>query len=93
MKMQSNASDAAIGRSLGWNHGCWRVQGIEPHNAHYREFPHTGMSCAIFETPPSRRITVMSGSQRPGWPTDNYPDDQHYSFRTLRTTIRLPDGD
>ena len=59
--------------------------------AHYREFPLTGMSCAIFETPPSRKITVMGGSQPPGWPTDNYPDDQHYSFRTLRTTVRLPD--
>ena len=52
-----------------------------------REFPLAGMSCAIFEIPESNRIRISGGSQIPGWTDDNYPDDCHYSFRIIRTTV------
>lgn len=58
---------------------------------HYREFPITGMSCAIFEIPPSEKVTIMGGGEVPGWTDDNWPDDVHYSFRIIRTTVKLPD--
>ena len=47
------------------------------------------MSCAVFEIPPSVRVRVMGGSQIPGWTDDNCPDDNHYSFRTIRTTVAV----
>ena len=56
---------------------------------HYREFPMTGMSCAIFETPPSKKIIVMGGGEAPGWLSDSFPDDIHYSFRIIRTTVNV----
>jgi hypothetical protein len=52
-----------------------------------QEFPLTGMSCAIFEIPDSHKVRISGGSQIPGWTTDNYPDDAHYSFRIIRTTV------
>ena len=58
----------------------------------FREFPLTGMSSAIFETPPCSKVTVMGGGETPGWVTDSFPDDIHYSFRTIRTTVRLPES-
>jgi hypothetical protein len=51
------------------------------------ENPLAGMSCAIFEIPPSRKVTIQGGSEIPGWASDNYPGDHHYSFRTIRTTV------
>ena len=55
----------------------------------YREFPLAGMSCAIFELPPCRKVTVMGGSEIPGWRSDDHPEDAHYSFRIIRTTVQL----
>ena len=57
----------------------------------YREFPLTGMSCAIFEIPQSKKIRISGGSQIPGWTEDNYPDDVHYSFRIIRTSVVVKD--
>lgn len=55
--------------------------------AHYREFPFTGMSCAVFEIPKSRKVTIYAGGERPIWASDNAPADDHYSIRTIRTTV------
>ena len=57
--------------------------------SHYREFPLAGMSCAIFEIPPCSKVTVMGGAEIPGWRSDSFPDDAHYSFRIIRTTVRV----
>jgi hypothetical protein len=51
------------------------------------EFPLTGMSSAIFEIPPSRKIVIRGGSEVPGWCSDQAPDDGHYAFRMIRTTV------
>jgi len=56
---------------------------------HYREHPLAGMSCAVFEIPPSRKVILQGGSEVPGWTSDNYPGDHHYSFRTIRTTVMV----
>jgi hypothetical protein len=64
--------------------GKWRVK------THYREFPFAGMSCAVFEIPRSRKVTIYAGSDRPGWVTDNFPGDDHYSIRVIRTTVAAP---
>ena len=53
----------------------------------YQEFPFTGMSSAVFETPPSHRVIVRGGSEMPGWAGDYFPNDGHYSFRIIRTTV------
>jgi len=58
---------------------------------HYRENPLSGMSSAIFEIPESKKITISGGSEIPGWTSDNYPDDAHFSFRIIRVTV-LTDG-
>ena len=55
--------------------------------AHYREHPLVGMSCAIFEIPASRSVTITGGSEICTWQEDNYPDDVHYSFRLIRVTV------
>ncbi|HIE03261.1 MAG TPA: hypothetical protein EYP61_00730 [Candidatus Latescibacteria bacterium] len=52
-----------------------------------REFPLAGMSCAVFEVPMSRKVVISGGSAVPGWTTDNFPDDAHYSFRIIRVTV------
>ena len=54
-----------------------------------QEVPFTGMSCAIFEIPKSRKVIIQGGSENIGWLTDNSPDDNHYSFRTIRTTVAV----
>ncbi len=54
-----------------------------------RELPLTGMSCAIFEIPPSDRVRITGGGQIPAWTADNFPDDVHYSFRMIRTTLSV----
>lgn len=53
----------------------------------YEEYPLAGMSCATFEVPRSETVRVTGGSQTPGWSEDTYPDDFHYSFRVIRTTV------
>jgi len=58
--------------------------------SHHREWPLAGMSSAIFETPPSKKVIVMGGGETPGWRSDSFPDDFHYSFRIIRTTVRVP---
>ena len=54
---------------------------------HYRENPLSGMSSAIFEIPESKKIIISGGSEIPGWTSDNYPDDAHFSFRIIRVTV------
>ena len=53
----------------------------------HRENPLTGMSCAVFEVPASKSVRVMGGSELLGWTEDNYPNDNHYSFRIIRTAV------
>ena len=55
--------------------------------SHYQAYPFTGMSCAIFEIPKSRKIVIMGGSDTTGWLTDGAGSDSEYSFRTIRTTV------
>jgi hypothetical protein len=57
--------------------------------SHYRENPLAGMSCAVFEIPPSKKVIIQGGSETPGWTSDNFPGDGHYSFRTIRTTVLI----
>jgi hypothetical protein len=57
--------------------------------SHYRENPLAGMSSAIFEVPPSNRVIIQGGSQMPGWTSDNFPGDHHYSFRTIRLDLQV----
>jgi hypothetical protein len=54
----------------------------------YQEFPLTGMSSAIFEIPPSKKVIIRGGSEMPGWSNDQAPNDGHYSFRMIRTTVQ-----
>ena len=49
----------------------------------------SGMSCAVFEIPKSPKVTIMGGSETTGWLTDNAGCDDHYSFRTIRTTVAV----
>ena len=51
------------------------------------EFPFAGMSSAIFEVPPCRKVIIRGGSEMPGWSSDHAPNDGHYSFRIVRTTV------
>ena len=55
--------------------------------AHYQAYPLAGMSCAVFEIPKSREVIIMGGSETTGWLADNGLGDNHYSFRTIRTTV------
>lgn len=55
--------------------------------ATYHTHPLAGMSCAMVEIPPSRTIRVMAAGAIPAWSEDGYPDDAHYSLRTVRTTV------
>ncbi len=59
----------------------------EKAKSHYKELPITGMSCAIFEIPKSKKVIVKGGSAIGGWNEDTYPDDAHYSFRIIRVTV------
>ena len=56
-------------------------------NLSYRSFPLSGMSCAIFEIPASKKVLISGGSQIAGWYGDGGCDDAHYSFRMIRTTV------
>jgi len=53
----------------------------------YPEMPLAGMSSAVFSTPPCKSVRVSGGSANPGWKSDKAPDDCHYSFRIIRTTV------
>ncbi len=53
----------------------------------YRDLPLTGMSCALFSIPRSKKVRIMAGSEILGWHDDNYPDDAHYSIRIIRVTV------
>lgn len=53
----------------------------------YRDFPLAGMSCAVFSIPLSKKIKITAGSEMLGWTDDNFPDDAHYSIRTIRVTV------
>ncbi len=66
-----------------------RYPGIEAYKVKtkFQEFPFTGMSSAVFEIPRSKKVIIMGGSETAGFLTDAYPDDNHYSFRTLRITV------
>lgn len=55
--------------------------------ADYSEFPLTGMSCAVFEVPMSKKVSITGGCELPGSLSDNYADDCHYSFRIFRITV------
>lgn len=53
----------------------------------YRNFPLAGMSSAIFEIPASNTVRILGGCAQPGWTEDNSPNDNHYAFRIIRTTV------
>ena len=53
----------------------------------YYELPLAGMSSAIFEVPPSKKVIIRGGSEMPGWSSDQAANDGHYSFRMIRTTV------
>ncbi|MBN2301950.1 MAG: hypothetical protein JXN60_05480 [Lentisphaerae bacterium] len=53
----------------------------------YRESPLVGMSSAIFEIPESKKIKISGGCEICAWSDDEYPDDVHYSFHTIRVTV------
>lgn len=52
-----------------------------------RNMPLAGMSCAVFEIPASFTVRILGGSTQPGWTGDNSPNDNHYAFRIIRTTV------
>ena len=66
---------------------CYPGLANESVKAHYQAYPFAGMSCAVFEIPKSQKIIIMGGSETTGWLTDNAGCDDHYSFRTIRTTV------
>jgi len=68
-------------------HEAWAPLGTV--KGHYRENPLAGMSCAIFEIPKSKTVRITGGSEPLAWSTDNFPEDGHYSFRIIRTTLAL----
>ncbi len=76
-----NISGAAYPERLPGRFGEHRLKLVA------RELPLAGMSCAVFEIPRSTKVRVTGGGAVPGWTTDNYPDDNHYSFRIIRTTV------
>jgi len=71
----------------------WKGQGRDNRlKAHYRENPLVGMSSATFEIPKSRKVIISGGCEICAWTDDNYPDDIHYSFRTIRVTVATKAG-
>ncbi len=66
---------------------AWMPQGTV--KGHWREAPLAGMSCAVFEIPKSKRIRISGGCELLPWSEDNYPEDIHYSFRIIRTTVAV----
>lgn len=79
-------------------HALWQgvpVEELDPGakrmrlKSHYRENPLVGMSCAVFELPKTHKVVITGGSEVCPWSDDGYPDDVHYSFRIVRTTLSL----
>lgn len=54
-----------------------------------QEMPLAGMSCAVFEIPHSKKVSISGGAEIAGWASDNAPDDGHYSFRIIRITVAI----
>ena len=46
-----------------------------------------GMSCVVFEIPRSSKVSISGGAAIAGFASDAAPDDAHYSFRIIRTTV------
>lgn len=66
---------------------------LEPWNAGIDEgYRDAGMSCAIFELPDSKKVTIMAGSQMDIDQLDieNMRHDAHYDIRLIRVTVRRP---
>ena len=63
----------------------WR-QGLDEG---YRE---AGMSCAVFELPESRKVTIMAGSQMDidRLDIENMRHDAHYDIRIIRVSVKRP---
>lgn len=51
-----------------------------------------GMSCAIFELPQSKKVTIMAGSQMniDQLDIENMRHDAHYDIRIIRVTVKRP---
>ena len=51
-----------------------------------------GMSCAVFELPESKKVTIMAGSQMDIDQLDikNLRHDAHYDIRLIRVTVKRP---
>ncbi len=68
---------------------------LEPWNAGIDEgYRDAGMSCAVFEIPDSKKVTIMAGSQMDIEELDiqNMRHDAHYDIRIIRVTVRRPLG-
>jgi hypothetical protein len=66
---------------------------IEPWNKGIDEgYRDAGMSCAVFELPDSKKVTIMAGSQMNIDQLDirNMRHDAHYDIRIIRVTVRHP---
>ena len=66
---------------------------LEPWNAGIDEgYRDAGMSCAVFELPDSKKVTIMAGSQMDIDQLDiqNVRHDAHYDIRLVRVTVRRP---
>lgn len=64
---------------------------IEPWRKGVNEgYKHAGMSCAVFELPESRKVTIMAGSQFDVDEQDivNGRHDAHYDVRIIRVTVK-----
>ncbi|MBU7004888.1 MAG: hypothetical protein HXS50_04930 [Theionarchaea archaeon] len=50
------------------------------------------MSCAVFEIPESKKVTIMTGSQMDIDEKDieNMRHDAHYCTRIIRVTVKRP---
>jgi hypothetical protein len=55
-------------------------------------YRHAGMSCAVFELPESKKVTIMGGSQMDVDQRDiqNERHDAHYCLRIIRVTVKRP---
>lgn len=71
------------GEHLRWN--VW-AKGID------EGMKHAGLSCAVFRTPPCRKITIMAGSQHVLDALDfkNMRHDAHYAVRHIYVGVQRP---
>ena len=66
---------------------------LEPWNKGIDEgYRDAGMSCAVFELPESKKVTIMAGSQMNIDQLDirNMRHDAHYCLRIIRVTVKRP---